>query len=120
MNIIKRASLLAAALAVVSLGAAPSYAQEPQPRQPPSTERPAKAAVIEGELVAVDTESKRIAIKTANGAEEQLRYTDDTRVVGGQGGVAGLANSAKTMVSVRFAGSGADRVATEIVVHEKK
>ncbi len=118
MNIAKRVSALTAAIFVVSsFGAAPSFAQEPQPTQPPAAERPS-ATIIEGELIAVDTETMQIAVKTASGAEEQLRYNEETQVVGAQSGVAGLANSRNTMVSVRFTGSGPDRVATEIVVHE--
>jgi len=40
-------------------------------------------------------------------------------VTGGQSGVAGLANARGTQVSVRVTGSGADRVASEIMIKEK-
>ena len=58
-------------------------------------------------------------VKTAAGKEETLRYDDATKVIGGQSGVAGLANSKGTDVTVKFRGTGADRVASEITIHEK-
>jgi hypothetical protein len=73
--------------------------------------------MIEGELLRVDADAKTIVVKTASGSEEQLRYTDATKVNGADRGVAGLADTKGTRVTVRVTGEGADRVATEITVH---
>lgn len=38
--------------------------------------------LVEGVLTAVDFESKTLSVKTANDEEMNLKYTDDTKIVG--------------------------------------
>ncbi|MEZ5286395.1 MAG: hypothetical protein R2712_16615 [Vicinamibacterales bacterium] len=128
MNIINRHSIAGATLAL-ALMATPALAQEPQqpapspmpaPTETREAQTPAQAMSLEGELLRVDADAKTIVVKTADGKEEQLRYTETTKITGGESGEAGLANSKGTTVSVSFEGSGADRVATEITINEKQ
>lgn len=111
----------AAALATV-LGGSQALAQEPPPTRTPVLRivQSSPVTTLEGELVRVDTMARLIVVKTADGKEEQLAYTDSTKVSGAQKSVAGLANSTPAQVSVRFTGSGSNRVATEITVREAK
>jgi hypothetical protein len=99
-----------------------ALAQTPAPQAPadqPRAQTPEMTS-IEGQLTSVDATAKTIVVKTAAGKDETLRYDDSTKVVGGQSGVAGLANSKGTDVVVKFRGTGANRVATEITIKEKK
>jgi len=111
----------AAALATV-LGSSQALAQEPPPTRTPVLRivQSSPVTTLEGELVRVDTMARMIVVKTADGKEEQLAYTDSTKVSGAQKSVAGLANPTPTQVSVLFTGSGSNRVATEITVREAK
>ena len=91
------------------------------PAPDPRAQQPADMAmVIEGSLESVDATTKTLVVKTAEGKEETLRYDDATKVTGGQSGVAGLVNSKGTTVTVKFRGTGADRVASDITIGEKK
>lgn len=105
---------------------APTPEQTPaQPREMPAPEprsdRQADAALtFEGSLESVDATTKTLVVKTAEGKEETLRYDDNTKVTGGESGVAGLVNSKGTTVKVTFSGTGADRVASEIAIIEPK
>ena len=135
MTIMKKATATTAALVFTSmLGASASFAQQPPSPNPapapgtraeqPMPERPAatqdaKATTLKGELVRVDAATKMLVVKTALGAEEKIRYNDATKVTGAKDGVAGLANAADTDVTVKFTGTGADRLATEITVDKK-
>lgn len=80
----------------------------------------AHADVIEGELVNVDTTAKLLTIETEDGKSEKVRYSDSTKITGAQSGIAGLAGEDRTTVKVKFTGSGADRVASEITVEKDK
>jgi hypothetical protein len=115
-----RFSLIGAAVAVATMLSTSAMAQTPAPpaEQPPAQQ--AEMATIEGQLASVDAAAKTIVVKTAAGKDESLRYDDSTKVVGGQSGVAGLANSKGTDVVVKFRGTGNNRVATEITIREKK
>ena len=123
MRISRMVVLAGAAALVTCFGASPAPAQAVQP----ATAKPvlrivqsAPATTIEGELVRVDTTARIIVVKTAEGKEEQLAYTDTTKVIGAQSNVAGLASSTPAQVSVRFTGSRSNRVAAEIRVREAK
>ena len=48
-----------------------------------------------------------------------FKYTDDTKVIGGDKGVAGLATMKGSRVTVTFKTEGTDRIATQIEVHPK-
>lgn len=116
-----RLGLMSASLAVASLLSTSAFAQTPASPQPPA-ERGAQqdmATAIVGQLQSVDPVSKTLVVRTAAGADETLRYDDTTKVTGGESGMAGLANSKGTDVTVKYRGAGADRVATEITIKEK-
>lgn len=103
----------------------PRETPAPQPRdthaaEPKADHQADMAMMVEGSLESVDATTKTLVVKTAEGKEESLRYDDDTKVTGGQSGVAGLVNSKGTKVKVKFSGTGADRVASDITIGEKK
>jgi hypothetical protein len=126
MTIIGRFAVTTAALAFAFVGVSGAFAQEPKPSPNPAPApqlRPMQAApasTIQGELMKVDTTAKTLVVKTADGKEEQFTYTDATKVTGAQSGIAGLANTTRTQVTVKFTGTGTNRVATEVSVHEAK
>jgi len=118
-----RIGLMGAALALGTvLSVSSAFAQTPRPEQTPAEPQAQQemATVVEGTLESVNATTKTLIVKTAAGKEETLRYDDATKVTGGQSGVAGLANSKGTNVTVKFRGTGADRMATEITIREKK
>lgn len=116
-----RLGLMSASLAVASVVSTSVFAQTLASPPPPAASRAQQemATAIVGQLQSVDPATKTIVVRTAAGADESLRYDDATKVTGGQSGVAGLANSKGTDVTVKFRGAGADRIATEIAIKEK-
>ena len=132
MTIIKKATATTTALVFTSLlGVSASFAQQPpspNPAPAPGTraEQPmperaaAQANTVKGELVRVDAATKMLVVKTALGAEEKILYNDATKVTGAKDGVAGLANASNSNVTIKFTGTGADRLATEITVDKKQ
>ena len=132
MTIIKKATATTTALVFSSLlGVSASFAQQPPSPNPapapgtraeqPMPERPAaQANTIKGELLRVDAATKMLVVKTALGAEEKILYNDATKVTGAKDGVAGLANASNSNVTIKFTGTGADRLATEITVDKKQ
>ena len=106
-----------ALLALVAVGliaaAVPTLAQQP-PANPP------QPTVTEGELVRIDATAKMLSIRTAQGADMQFRYTEETKVIGADKGVAGLATMAGTQVRVSHTKQGADNVASQIEVLPKE
>ena len=109
-------------IAAVALLAMPARAQQPSPSQQPNSadRQQAAAATTEGELLRVDTTAKAFSIRTTQGAQMQFNYTDDTKVVGADRGVARLATMAGSQVSVRHTKQGEDNIATQIEVMAKK
>jgi hypothetical protein len=115
---------------------APASAQAPdqQPRSPgapPSTQRPATPPASQapdqqrpdaagqtarGEIVSVDSDGKMLTIKMADGTEQKVRYSDDTKVTGERGGLAGLSKMSGRQVVVHFNNQSANRVASEIQI----
>jgi hypothetical protein len=83
-------------------------------------QQPAQAQTARGELVSVDASAKMLTIKPTEGAEQRFQYTDETKVSGGRGGVAGLATMRGQQVVVHFNAQGANRVATEIEIQQEK
>ncbi len=119
-----RLSLMCAAVALTTaVSTSSALAQTPTP--PPMTaepraQQPDAATTIQGQLDSVDATTKTLVVKTATGMSETLRYDDATKVTGGDKGVAGLTNSKGSEVTVKFRGTGAERVATEITIRPKK
>jgi len=125
---------VAAAMAVVL--AAPVSAQAPSPApqaQAPSptaqapAQPPAQAAQpvrspVEGELVSVDTATKKITIKPLTGPDLVFTYNDKTAISGAQKDAAGLATMKEGRVTVHFS-EDADtkaKTATRVIVEPKK
>jgi hypothetical protein len=123
---------VAAAMAVVL--AAPVSAQAPSPApqaQAPSpttqAQPPAQAAQpvrspVEGELVSVDTTTKKITVKPLTGPDLVFTYDDKTAISGAQKDAAGLATMKEGRVTVHFS-EDADtkaKTATRVIVEPKK
>lgn len=121
---ISRFNLIGALALATALSTSSAFAQVPDSPQTPATapraQQPETATMVEGQLQSVNATTKTLVVKTAAGKEETLRYDDSTKVTGGQSGIAGLANSKGTDVTVKFRGTGDDRVASEITIKEKK
>jgi hypothetical protein len=100
-------TLIAVALMVLVVGAAP-FAASQEPAQEP--------APIQGALVSVDTEAMTITVMTADDMTVLFQYTAETKVTGGQESVAGLATTKDARVTVRFTEKGDTKIATEIEV----
>jgi len=113
----KKHMLLALATVAMMVAAIPVRAQ-----QPPASRPQAQPTVTQGELTRVDATAKTLAIRTAQGADMQFRYTDDTKIIGADKGVAGLATMAGSQVRVSHTKQGDDNVASQIEVlpQEKK
>jgi hypothetical protein len=106
-----KAALLVLAAVLLTVGVMPALAQEPRSQEP---------SIVQGQLLKVDPSAKSIAIRTAQGTQMQFSYTEETKVVGADQGVAGLATMAGADVTVHFAKKGQDNVATQIEVQPKK
>jgi hypothetical protein len=102
-------------VAAISLSA---FAQAPA-GQAPGEKAPAgqaqKSESAKGELKSVD--AAKMTLTLASG--ETFMYTDQTKVTGAQGGVAGLASASGRQVTINFMTKGADRIATSIEVAAK-
>jgi glucose/arabinose dehydrogenase len=103
--------------------APPSQAQQPpQTQQPPAAQQPhdqQQFKTAQGQLTRVDTDARTIAI-TSQGAPMVFRYTADTKVVGGDKGVAGLATMTGTEVTVQYVQQEKDNVASQIEIRGKR
>ena len=74
--------------------------------------------ILEGELMKVDGTAKTLTVKDSEGREMEFRYTDQTLISGGDGGVEGLATKSGTPISVHF--DTATRTATTIEVRQRQ
>jgi Cu/Ag efflux protein CusF len=109
--------------------AAPVSAQTPSPTAQPQAQRPAPAQAeqplrspVEGELVSVDADTKKITIKPATGADLVFTYTDKTEISGAQKDAAGLATMKQGKVTVHFTEDAQTKAktATRVIVAPKK
>lgn len=108
----KRAFIVLTAVVLI-LGAFPVMAQQ-------SAQQPAQAqAQAQGQLQRVDTTAKILVIRTVAGGQMQFRFTDQTKVTGTEGEVAGLATKAGSDVTVKYIQQDKENVATEIMVQPK-
>ena len=121
------AAALALALAVPASAQAPTPTPQAQAQQPPASGDQSRApqqlrSPVEGELVSVDADAKKITIQPASGDEVVIAYTDTTEISGEKKDAAGLATMTEGRVTVHFT-EDADtrtRTATRIVVQPKK
>lgn len=93
-------------------------AQAPAPA-PGSAAQAPKAETAKGELKSVDATAKTLTI-SADGKDQKFTYTEQTKVTGAQGGVAGLASMSGRQVMIQFTPQGANNVATSIEVAAQK
>jgi hypothetical protein len=129
--------LIASAAVALTLGAAPQlFAQDsrspqgppPQSQQPPQTQQPPaqqppaqqpherqQSRTAQGQLTRVDTDARTITI-TSQGMPMVFRYTAETKVVGGDKGVAGLATMTGTEVTIQYVQQEKDNVASQIEI----
>jgi hypothetical protein len=116
MRTITTRALIACAAAALILGATPLMAQ-----QAPSAQAQAPAArTAQGQLMRVDTEARTLSIQSAQGSPMVFHYTADTKVVGADRGVAGLATMTGSPVTVQYVQQDKDNIATQIEIQEKK
>ena len=73
---------------------------------------------IAGTLAKVDATAKTFTIKTEEGEEVELHYTDDTRVEGAEGGVQGLASKDGARLAVQFTEKDDYRTAVLVKIEE--
>ncbi len=92
-------------------GAKPPGAGAP----PPAAGQAQKPESAKGELKSVD--AAKMTLTLASG--ETFMYTDQTKVSGAQGGVAGLASASGRQVTINYTTKGADKIATSIAVEAK-
>jgi hypothetical protein len=133
---VRTRTLLGLAVAVVMavVFAAPVSAQTPSPtpqtQAQPSVQTPAPASQaaqplkspVEGDLVSVDTATKKITIKPLTGPDLVFTYNDKTAISGAQKDAAGLATMSEGRVTVHFS-EDADtkaKTATRVIVEPKK
>jgi hypothetical protein len=112
MRTTKRTLLVLAAVLLL-VGVMPALAQDSRAPAP-------EPSVAQGQLLKVDATARTIAIRSAQGAQMQFSYTEDTKVVGADQGVAGLATMSGANVTIQFVRKGQDNVATQIEVRQKK
>ena len=106
-------TLLVLAAVLLMVGVVPALAQDSRAPAP-------EPSIAQAQLLKVDATAKTIAIRSAQGAPMQFSYTADTKVVGADQGVAGLATMSGADVTVEFVKKGQENVATQIEVHQKK
>lgn len=98
---------------------APPSPQPPQEQPIPEQQAPAEEMAKQtarGELARVDSETKVLTVKTADGSEMEFSYNDQTEVTGAQEGVAGLATASGSQVVVEYESDGTTNTATKIEV----
>lgn len=124
---------VAAVMAVVLAAPVSAQAPSPTPQTPaPSAQAPAPAPAgqaaqplkspVEGELVSVDTATKKITIKPLTGADLVFTYNDKTDISGAHKDAAGLATMKEGRVTVHFTEDAQTKAktATRVIVEPKK
>jgi hypothetical protein len=119
------AIVLATPVSVSAQTAPPTpQAQAQQPPSQPPAERPAQQlrSPVEGDLVSVDADAKKVTIKPATGADLVFAYNDKTEISGAEKDAAGLATAKDARVMVHFTEDAQTkaRTATRIIVQPKK
>lgn len=84
-----RRLLVVLATLALTLGAVSASAQQ-------------EASLAQGDLVKVDAWDHAFAIRTADGGHMEFRYSDQTKVIGAESQVAGLATKAGAKVAVKY------------------
>jgi hypothetical protein len=74
---------------------------------------------VTGEIVSVDVNARTIVVKTTPDSEMKFSYSEETEIVGGEKGPAGLATSTGTTVTVTYDVHGTANIAIKIEVKPK-
>ena len=98
-----------------------TQAKPPAPRDQARTPQQLRSPV-EGDLVSVDAEEKKLTIQPATGDEVVIAYTTTTEISGAQKDAAGLATMKDARVTVHFTEDAQTKAktATRIIVQPKK
>jgi hypothetical protein len=100
---------------------APTVDDQQRPQIDITAEPSEEMTMATGHLVKVNTDDMTIVIKGADDQEQEFRYTDNTKVIGAQEQVSGLATKAGSLVTVHFTqGTGDTRIATKVQFDPKK
>jgi hypothetical protein len=115
-------ALIANAAVVLFLGAMPLMAQEPRPgpAQGQAQAQAQQPKSAQGQLVRVDADASTLSIQSAQGAPMVFRYNNDTKVIGAEKGVAGLATMSGAAVTVQYVERDKDNIATQIEIRAKQ
>jgi hypothetical protein len=105
---------------VGALSTSPVLAQQQQQRPKAGQETAQAPEPVTGEILAVDDKAKTIVVKTTPDTEMKFSYSDETVIVGGEKGPAGLATSTGTIVTVTYGVHGTTNVAVKIEIKPKK
>jgi hypothetical protein len=92
------------------------------PAQPPADRAQQMRSPVEGDIVSVDADMKKLTVKPATGADLVFTYNDKTEISGAQKDAAGLATLKEGRVTVHFTEDAATKAktATRIIVQAKK
>lgn len=108
--------ILAMAIAAATVGLPASLAAQSPVAQ---KQQPAPQQMsVTGTLDKVDVQAKTITVKKEDNSTILFSFTDDTKIVGAEQGVAGLATMNGAQVTVRYTVEGQSNVATEVDVHK--
>lgn len=103
---------------LTAFGSATTSAQ-PQQQTTGEHTRAKTPEPVTGELIAIDVNTKTLVLKTSTGNEMKFSYSDETVIVGGEKGAAGLATSAGSILKVTYDVHGTANVALKIEVLPK-
>ena len=108
--------VLPASLVMCLAAAAPVPAQQQNDQ---GREQQARVEVLEGELLAVDPDTRTISIRTPGGGEIQFAYTNETVITGSDEQTQGLATIEGSHVRVYYTRADESYTATRVVVESK-
>ncbi len=108
--------IMAMAIAATTVGLPASLAA--QTRVARKHQAATQEMSLTGTLDKVDVSAKTITVKKEDNSTIMFSFTDDTKIVGAEQGVAGLATMNGAQVTVRYTVEGESKVATEIDVRK--
>jgi Cu/Ag efflux protein CusF len=108
--------IMAMAIAATTVGVSASLAAQSPVAQRHQT-APRQMSVT-GTLDKVDVDAKTITIKKEDNSTMVFSFTEETKIIGAEEGVAGLATMNGAQVTVRYTVEGQSNVATEVEVRK--
>ena len=108
--------ITAMAIAATTVGLPASLAAQSSVAQ--KHETATQQMSVTGTLDKVDVNATTITVKREDNSTIVFSYTDDTKIVGAEQGVAGLATMNGAQVTVRYTVDGQSNVATEVDVRK--